>query len=125
MATEKIKEFNNIVSSLINQLSDNIGIAYIKKFDDIIKYNSLLPIEQFLIHALPIRDKIINRDVSYFSNENNFSDITNDDKDIIDEILNLKNIYYKLDENSKSSIWDFFQAMLILAEEYLKIKINK
>ena len=125
MATEKIKEFNNIVSSLINQLSDNIGIAYIKKFDDIIKYNSLLPIEQFLIHALPIRDKIINRDVSYFSNETNFSDITNDDKDIIDEILNLKNIYYKLDENSKSNIWDFFQAMLILAEEYLKIKINK
>ena len=125
MATEKIKEFNNVVSSLINQLSDNIGIAYIKKFDDIIKYNSLLPIEQFLIHALPIRDKIINRDVSYFSNETNFSDITNDDKDIIDEILNLKNIYYKLDENSKSNIWDFFQAMLILAEEYLKIKINK
>lgn len=125
MATEKIKEFNNIVSSLINQLSDNIGIAYIKKFEDIIKYNSLLPIEQFLIHALPIRDKIINRDVSYFSNETNFSDITNDDKDIIDEILNLKNIYYKLDENSKSNIWDFFQAMLILSEEYLKIKINK
>jgi len=125
MATEKIKEFNNIVSSLINQLSDNIGIAYIKKFEDIIKYNSLLPIEQFLIHALPIRDKIINRDVSYFSNENNFSDITNDDKDIIDEILNLKNIYYKLDDNSKYNIWDFFQAMLILAEEYLKIKINK
>ena len=31
----------------------------------------------------------------------------------------------QLDEISRSNLWDIFQAMLILGEDYIRLKINK
>ena len=64
-------------------------------------------------------DQILNRDEAYFTNEKIYTD---SDQNTLIQILQLKDIYYKLDENSRSSIWDYFQAMLILSEEYIKNK---
>lgn len=144
-----IKNFNSIFESLLIQLSPVIGSTLSNSFQTIIKYNAIIPIEQFLIYALPIRDKIINRDESYFINENNedilddkikkSSDFkksldlsekvfNNDDdnkyKNAINEILRLQNIYEHLDIESKNNIWDIFNALLILGEEYVKIKYS-
>ena len=129
MASEKIKQFNEIISSFLIQISPLIGTTYHTKLEEIIKYNSLLPIEQFLVHALPVRDKILERDVTYFTDATVYTekiDSTgnkNNTENILSEILRLQDIYTKLDETSKSNVWDIFQAMLILGEEYLKIKI--
>ena len=125
MSSEKIKYFNQILSSFLIQISPLVGTTYHAKFEQIIKYNSLLPIEQFLIHALPIRDKILSRDDTYFINNSNLKEKVGDDKSILDEILRLQNIYFQLDEISKSNVWDIFQAMLILGEEYIGLNINK
>lgn len=149
-----IKNFNSIFESLLIQLSPVIGSTLSNNFQTIIKYNAIIPIEQFLIYALPIRDKIINRDESYFINENNqdilddkikkssdfkksldlsekvFNNDEDDDaslnkyKNAINEILRLQNIYEHLDIESKNNIWDIFNALLILGEEYIKIKYS-
>jgi hypothetical protein len=125
MSSEKIIQFNDIVLSFINQLSSFIGTSYSKEFKKIIKYNCLLPIEQFIVHALPLRDKILNKDETYFTDEYDYNVHSQNDKNMINEILRLKDIYIRLDKKSKSNIWDYFQAMLILAEEYIQIKFNK
>ena len=120
-----IKDFNEILSGFLIQLSPTIGSTYASQFNNIIKYNAVLPVEQFCCHALPLRDKILNKDESYFIHiEKHNSEIKND-ADTLSEILKLKDIYSTLDDESKSNIWDIFQALLILSEEYVTNKYIK
>ena len=125
MSKEIIKNFNLILESFLLQITPLVGSFYINKFQLIIKVNSTLPIEKFLVHALPLRDKILNRDESYFADNSNHEGKVGDDDFIINEILRLQNIYYKLDETSRSNLWDIFQAMLILGEDYIRLKVSK
>jgi hypothetical protein len=120
-----ILQFNNILSSFIIQLSPYVGTTYNYKFEQIIKINISLPIERFLVNALPLRDKILNRDETYFNNYENHNIEINKDELILNEILRLKDIYYKLEEQSKCNIWDIFQALLFLGEEYIKLNEHK
>ncbi len=122
MASEKIKQFNEILSSFLIQVSPLVGSTYNQQFETIVKYNSLLPIEQFLVHALPVREKILSRDESYFNDNSNHLEKIGDNSYVLNEILRLQNIYGQLDETSRSNVWDIFQAMLILGEEYVSIK---
>lgn len=124
MSNEIIKNFNLILESFLNQITPLVGSFYIRKFQLIIKCNSTLPIEKFLIHALPLRDKILNRDETYFGNNDNHKEAVGDDDFIINEILRLQNIYMQLDEISRSNLWDIFQAMLILGEDYIRLKVK-
>jgi hypothetical protein len=120
MTTEIIKQFNEILESFIIQITPIIGSSAKTKFDLLIKVNSLLPIEKYLLHALPMRDKIINQDESYFNNEQNHKD-----DEVLDLIINIKKVYHMMDKSSQKNIWDIFQAMLFLGEEYLRIKLGK
>lgn len=125
MSREKIIQFNEILSSFLVQISPLVGSSYHNSFEQIVKYNSILPIEQYLVYALPLRDKILNRDESYFSDNNHQETHEIKDDNILNEILRLQNIYSKLDDVSKANVWDMFQAMLILGEEYIRMKLNK
>jgi len=125
MSKEIVKNFNLILKSFLSQITPLVGCFYIKKFDFFTKFNSTLPIEKFLVHALPLRDKILNRDESYFADNCNHKDKVGDNDFIISEILRLQNIYLKLDQTSRSNLWDIFQAMLILGEDYVRLKVTK
>jgi hypothetical protein len=126
MSSEKIKSFNEILCSFLIQIAPLVGSTYHSRIQVIIKCNSSLPIEQFLVHALPLRDKILNRDESYFIDKTiSYVEEGNNKKSKLDEILRLQNIYFKLDEKSKSNVWDIFQAMLVLGEEYVSINQDK
>jgi hypothetical protein len=125
MSKEIIKNFNLILESFLLQITPLVGSFYITKFQLIIKVNSTLPIEKFLVHALPLREKILNKDETYFADNTNHEEKIKGNEKIINEILRLQNIYIKLDETSKSNVWDIFQAMLILGEDYIRMKISK
>lgn len=125
MTTSHIQQFNEILDSFLIQVAPLVGSTYHNKFEQIIKYNSVLPIEQFLVYALPLREKILSRDETYFQNTDNHTDSIGERNDILSEILRLQNIYCKLDDRSKSNVWDIFQAMLILGEEYIKLNKHK
>lgn len=122
MSTQIIKSFNEILDSFLIQISPLVGTTYHHQFQLIIKVNSQLPIKQFLVYALPLRDKILNRDETYFINSENHKDQIKDNNNTLNEILKLQNVYSKLDELSRSNLWDIFQAMLILGEDYIKNK---
>ena len=115
-----VKDFNEVLCGFLIQLSPIIGSTYSSKVTNIIKYNAILPIEQFCCHALPVREKIINKDESYFINVDNPKEVS--DKNTINEILKLKDVYINLDNESKSNIWEIFQALLLLSEEYVRHK---
>lgn len=148
VSAEKVKQFNEIFEQLLIQISPMCGTTFHYKFKQIIKYNALLPIEQFLIHALQHKDKIHNKDETYFTIKNdtekensekylvnliklkeqalhNNDTIDNSKTEkVMNSILLLQDIYYSLDQSSKDCIWDIMQALLIIGEEYIRIKYS-
>jgi hypothetical protein len=114
----KVKLFNEILESLLVQMSPIIGTTYHKKYMMIIKLNAMMPIQEFLLQATPVRDKILNRDESYFETDTALSTLVDVETKYIKNILKLQNIYTKLDKTSRDNVWQIFQCMLILAEEW-------
>jgi hypothetical protein len=113
----KVKEFNEILESLLVQMSPIIGTTYHKKFVMIIKLNAMMPIKSFITRSVPFREKIINRDETYFETDTAVNTLDVNAK-YINNILQLQNIYTKLDKTSRDNVWQIFQCMLVLAEEW-------
>jgi len=124
MAKEIINQFNEILSSFLIQLIPLIGNKYSFKFEQIIKINSVLPIETFLVYALPLRQKILDKDETYFTGNIDTNQSIDSDEFSITDILQLKDIFVNLDINSKDNVWGIFNALLFVGEDYIKLKIN-
>lgn len=126
MASNVISQFNEILSSFLIQIVPIVGSTYHNNIQKIVKYNNALPIENFLYYAITYRDKILARDESYFCDDQvivETMEIERNDK--LDEVFQLKNIYIHLDQVSKDNVWDILQALLILGEDYIKIKYGQ
>ena len=126
MSNEIIKQFNSILESFLLQTSQLYGTTYYTKFKQLIKVNSIMPIQHAGYHMIPLQDKILSKDESYFINENNYieklNNINLENINALDEILKLKDIYYQLDSDSKENVWSILQALLQLSIEYNEIK---
>jgi hypothetical protein len=122
---QKIIEFNEMLDCLLTQLEPYIGSTYHYQFQQIIKINSTLPIEQFLAYALLKRDKILARDETYFISIDNHLDTLPTNETTLDQILHLRSVYIQLNEDSKSNLWDILQALLCLSEDYLLLNTAK
>lgn len=116
---EKIKSFNEILETFLQQLSPIIGTTYHFYFQKLVKANAVMPIQQFLIEVIPFKDKIMSKDESYFLDiETNAEDKIQGDEQVLTEILRLKDIYSGLDNQSRQEVWNYFQALIVLSEEY-------
>ena len=119
---EKIKQFNTLMETFLTQISPLIGTYYKNYFSKLIKVNSIMPIKKFYLHVIPFKKKIITKDESYFKEPDNFNDhnlLNENNKDrVFNEIIRLKDIYDKLDETTQNGVWVYFQALLVLSEEY-------
>lgn len=117
---EKIKQFNTLMETFLGQISPLVGTSYKHYFGKLVKANAIMPIQQFYQYVSPFKNKIVSKDESYFRQTENFKEqITGDD--IFQEIIRLTNIYDKLDEANKTQMWMYFQALLVLSEEYTKL----
>lgn len=114
----KVILFNEILNSLLVQLAPRIGSTYHVNFGMLIKANITLPIKSFLQYALPHKDMILNKNDSFFYGDNLPSNLLDVNESFMKEIIQLKNIYGKLDSVSKENMWDIFQSLLILSIEY-------
>ena len=125
MATDKIKSFNMILESFLLQTTPLVGTSYHHYFQKLIKVNSLVPIQHAIEHMVPFKNQILSKDERYFTNEDNYMDKINETKEsskVLNEIMRLKDIYYKLEEESRENVWSILQALLQLTIEYCEIK---
>ena len=123
MTSNIIIQFNEILLSFLVQIVPIVGSTYYNNLQFVIKINSASPIENFLYYAIECRDKIMNRDESYFRDDTIISK-SGVKENKLDEIFKLRNIIDYLEPASKDIVWDIFQALLILGEEYIKIKYS-
>ena len=119
---EKIRTFNEILEDLLKQLSPIIGTSYHFYFKKIIKINATLAMQNFLYYAIPLRNKIDNRDETYFTNEENHKESIKEYDEGLQEIIRLKGIWEKLDDKSKEGLWDITQVLLHIGTEYMALK---
>ena len=122
---EIIRSFNSILENFLQQVSPLIGTSYCHYFKQFIKANCVLPIQYFINNMRTnsyLENKILNRDESYFTDPDTYSEITKEYDSGMMEIIRLKGIYEQLSNESKDNVWDISQALLILSKEYLALK---
>jgi hypothetical protein len=133
---DKVKAFNTILGSFLEQTSPLVGTTYYSRFKKLILVNAPLPIKCASDHLINYKEQIMSKDEAYFNdpvdistkikNVSNSSSIISELPSIIDygsesiitEILRLKDIYYKLNTDSRDNVWLILQALLQLCIEY-------
>lgn len=124
MASEKIKKFNNITKSFLLQMAPYVGTSYHYYFNQMLRVNCLKPIKYYIQFAIPLRNQILNKDEQFFLDDKNYENYVDKDGKKFIELLRLKHVWDDIDPESKANVWKFFQALLILSEEYINIKVK-
>ena len=124
--SETVKSFNSILEDFLQQISPLIGTTYHHYFKQVIKVNAILPIQHFIHYVFDpeysLEDKIINRDETYFTNEENHKNQVKNQDNALMEIVRLKGIYVNLSKDSKDNVWDILFALVHLSKDYIKLK---
>lgn len=121
MAAQIVKDFNQLLEVLIQQVAPMTGKNYHFLFKNLIKMNAMLPIQTFNEYAFEWKQQIEKRDDSFFLNDSVISGTT-DNQEVITEIFQLREVWTSLDDNSKNNLWEIVQALLMLGEHYKQIK---
>ncbi|ADO67134.1 hypothetical protein crov101 [Cafeteria roenbergensis virus] len=121
MAAQIVKDFNCLVEALIQQTAPLTGNAYHRLFKNLIRINSLLPIQTFNQYALEWKTHIENKNESFFLKEDIIKSTTGD-TDVLQKIFQLQGVWKNLDNNSKENLWEMMGALLTLGENYQQLK---
>jgi len=111
--TNIIKQFNDISIEFMKQTEQITGTSYINQFKLMTRLNSLIAIDMYIKKILPYKYYIYNKDERFFIN----MDIDNSYMAYFTDIIEIKYIFKKLDKDTKNNIWEYIQALTLLAEE--------
>jgi hypothetical protein len=117
---EKINTFNEVLLSFLTELKPFIGDAFLKKFKLVTSISKKQPLKSFIEYVLPLQQKIVDRDETYFTEYD-----MSKDGNAISEFLHLNGMYDTLDVNSKSNVWQYLGLLLAITIEYIQIKNKK
>lgn len=125
ITSEIIKKFNKIVEDLLFDMKSIIGDNYYNKFKLMKKINSTIFIKKFYNNIIPFKDIILDKNPDYFLNTNNVNSIVDDynEKEFyLNEYNFFREIYFKIDNESKNNLWDILHVLIYLSESYFDIK---
>lgn len=115
-----IKKFNEISIDFLTQTTNLVGKNYLYKYKLMHKVNKIYGIDMFIQKILPFKNKILDKDETFFINKEIDSDYSN----YMEDFICMKQIYNKMDQESKENIWDIVLALVFLAEERYNLKNN-
>lgn len=113
MINDIIKKFNDITLDFMKQTETITGTSYSIQFRLMISLNSIMAIDMYIENILPYKRYIYNKDERFFINMK----INESYMKYFTDILKIKEIFKELDVETKNNIWEYIQALTILAEE--------
>jgi len=120
-----IKDFNEEALSFAIQMGQLFpkstianNISYLKLM---IKTRRKYLINQFTVYVLKYKDQIDNNDEKFFT-ENNYSDESSKNDNIISKVFEFKSIWSQLSEENKSGIFQVMQILCYYSQEYFLTK---
>ena len=116
MTNNIINQFNTISVDFIKQTEKITGKSYINQFRLITSFNNIMAIEMYIKNILPYKRYIYNKDERFFIN----MDINNSYMDYFTDISILKKKFKQLDNETKNNIWEYIQALTLLADDLHK-----
>jgi len=121
---EVVKEFNNTLLEFlkdIQNISNNTELdKYHMQLTDLVKINSLIILENYIISVLPYDEQISQRMDNFFDNVT--IEVDGDWTKILETI---KTSWSNLSQKNKDIIFDYFLVMNHYAKEYFKSKYSK
>lgn len=113
MTQNLIKQFNDTLLKFMEQTELLTGSSYITQFKLLTSLNSFMAIDMYIRNILPYKHYIFNKNEQFFINVN----IDESYMAYFCDITKLKQIFMQLDTKTKNNIWEYIQALTILADD--------
>lgn len=114
-----------ILGTFLKQTTPLVGTQYSYYFKKLIRINSTQPIKEFCTNVLPYKQQIMDKDEKYFTNDSTCEELIKGQYYQLSNVLKLKSIYTKADDATKEEIWSYFQALVLLSEQYIQLTQKK
>jgi hypothetical protein len=123
-------QFENMLNDLLILFPDNKELKIFReKFMIAKSTNAKMILLIFLKYIYPYKQKIMNKDEKFImsndlmdelkNNKNIQKEVNVDSEYIITKALNIKNLWIKMNENDRETLWKYFQVLIILCERYV------
>ncbi len=110
---------NNLIDDILLVFPDYQHLKSFKeKYNLLIKYNPKKPLGYFKDTVYNYKDKIINKEEDYFIKKEYNTDLENigDNEWYLDQVLNIKELWVKLSDENKETIWTYFNILIKLTD---------
>lgn len=110
---------NNLIDDILLVFPDYQHLKSFKeKYNLLIKYNPKKPLTYFKDTVYNYKDKIINKEEDYFIKKEYNTDLEKigDNEWYLDQVLNIKELWVKLSNENKETIWTYFNILIKLTD---------
>lgn len=114
-----ISQLDAFVAELMNHFSDERElILFCEKYNMVKGANNKMVIDSFVQYVLPLKEKIMTKDESFFLNGGGQEEIADDYGSRLRDIL--KNVWItKMDEANREIVWKYFAVFIKIIEKYV------
>ena len=121
--TTNLSAFNTQILRLVDELieiyPEDFDFKTFKNSLDMLKRaNARAPLELFQQHIYIHKEKIINKDESFFLNNDFSHQAEGNSEKFLQIVTKLKQYWLDMSSNTKESIWKYFKVFIILCERY-------
>ena len=120
-----LQQTDNFINELCTLFSNNNDILIFReKYNFAKSANSKIIIEYFIQYILPLKQKIINKDETFFLDGGGQEELR--DNSGLKFRDNIKKLWInEMSDENKEIIWKYFKIFIILCEKYIVENINK
>lgn len=110
------KNMIEFLDELIDQFEEEGDLIVMRFFmADQISIESIM--NQFITYVYPLKDKIRNKDESFFLENDNIFGSSPKDK-----VIHFKKLYLQMQEDDRQTLWAWFSCFISICDRYLKLK---
>lgn len=116
--------YTNVLATFIANISPNSNMRMYKgEIERLVDEGSKVMIDTFTLNVLKYEEQIMEGDENFFMG-NNYSDITQNDKNMINKMFEFKSIWKILTENNKNVIIKYMQLLCQISRAYFEIVVE-
>ena len=132
-----LTKFNTQIENLLDNLSQTFPDftdvkVFREKFNMAKKANPQLILVIFLKHIYPFKEYVIKKDEQFFLSDDLTNKLANNEElqkegninneYILTKALNLKNLWKRMNNQQKETMWQYFYVLIVLCERYVNEK---
>jgi hypothetical protein len=122
---ELVSLFNDFLFELLKQLNGMVKDEDIKyfynAFEDVIKFNNKLIIDQYIINVLEYYDQIKARDIDFFTKGDQVVNKYKGEESVITKIFKFKELFLKLKKNEQQMLFQSLNVLCYISARYFTL----